>query len=246
VIPEHRRVLLIWIVIHGGFARHIPGFGITIAFRRRFRSVQMHDRAYFWFFFFRAVDFVIDRKKMARGKLICPFDQNSLPAARFDGWPGRTFAKAPYPRWLQVTVKSHFKFAHREPVVWNLYRRTRWVRPSARRPRNPRDGQGVHKFCESIRIKDRANVDFALHLLHLKKRVDARQRERRREPSAFLQELPAVQGKFLSFWQSVPCESHPRTDIDQRELPLPEVAPANPFAAFFASGTATAMPMVLG
>ncbi len=81
VIPQHRRVLLVGIVIESRFPRDNPILGIAIAFRRHFRPMKMRHRANFRSVLLGSMETVIDWQKMFLGKFVRPFDQNFLSAA---------------------------------------------------------------------------------------------------------------------------------------------------------------------
>jgi hypothetical protein len=85
VVPQQRGVLLARIVAELRAAGHGPVLGIAVALRSDARAVHVRDGAYFGLVAPGAVQPVVDRKEVLRRQFVDPVDQQSLPAARFDG-----------------------------------------------------------------------------------------------------------------------------------------------------------------
>jgi len=73
-----------------------PGVGIAVAIRENLGAVDVSDGADFGDVLFRAVDGVIDGKKMFGGQFVRPLDGKRLTLAGFEGWSGPHTVVAPH------------------------------------------------------------------------------------------------------------------------------------------------------
>ena len=82
VIPEHRRVLLVGIVVENGLAGHEPVFGKAVAIGGNARPMQVGDNAHLRIAF-GSVQPIVDGQEMLLREFVSPFHQHVFVAAHF-------------------------------------------------------------------------------------------------------------------------------------------------------------------
>ena len=112
VIPQRGSFLVERIVACPALARNEPVFRIAIVFRWNFGAVQMGDGAYFGHIFAAAVERVVDRQEVARGKVVDPLNIEWLTPAGFDERRKRARAVAPLTRGRDIAVDLRVNLLH--------------------------------------------------------------------------------------------------------------------------------------
>ena len=161
VIPEHRRVLLIGIVVEHRLAGNDPVLRIPVAFRRCLGAVQVSHGAGLRLIAFGPVKPVVNGQEVLLRQFVRPLHEQPIAAARFKRGPGNGAAIRPEARRFQIAMDLHFQGLRRHAIVRQLDLRRGGQRPRAERLCNRRHGQGVHERlqCGGVKcIRLRAHV----------------------------------------------------------------------------------------
>src|ERR1700683_91714 len=96
VIPQHRRVLLVWVVIDRRFPRNNPILGIAVTFRWHFSAMKVYHRSHFGLVRASPAEVMVNGEKVLVGKLVNPLDHNFLPAADVERGSRKLRAETPH------------------------------------------------------------------------------------------------------------------------------------------------------
>ena len=97
--------------------RHIPLFGVTIAFGRGFGAVNVDHRAHFGAIRFGSVEGVVDGEEVVFGELVGPFDGDGIAATDFECGTGEAAGVSPEAGGWKVAMQFDEDFAHGQAVT---------------------------------------------------------------------------------------------------------------------------------
>src|ERR1700732_2406735 len=159
VIPELGRFLIVGIEVDGRFSRDKPILGIAVTLGGHLAPMEMGHSSHRGFALVRAVNAVINRKKVIFRQLVCPFHQYLLAATSFKRWPREALSEAPDPCWFHVAMNLAGELAHGEVVVRDQGGWMFWMRAVALWPDNAWKRQGIHEPFEGFRLEKRRGSD---------------------------------------------------------------------------------------
>src|SRR6266404_6976508 len=134
----------------------MPRFRVAVALRRNLGTVYMCNSAHFRLISLGAVQGVIHWKKVLPREFIDPLDQNSLAAARLEGWPGYTPAVSPLTSRREIPVQRCCEFGHFDPIVRQLDLAIRGARARTLAVSQRGYGQRIDESRQRHRIQHQA------------------------------------------------------------------------------------------
>ena len=104
---------------------------------------------------FRAMHAMVNRQEVLFGQIVHPFDQQSLSAPGFNGWPREGLTETPELRRPEVAMNFGSRGLHRDSVVRNNRRRVIRIGAHAFRSKYAGNRQGIDETLQLRQVQQR-------------------------------------------------------------------------------------------